>query len=70
MNDTKTTSVMEEYVGKKYLVDFSHEDLEKIFPECRIFVMNENTLVLPNFELDRLRVWLDDDDTVVKIIIG
>ena len=70
MSNPKTTTAMEEYIGKKYLVDFSHEELEDTFSEYRIFVMNKNTLVLPNFELDRLRVWLDDDDIIVKIIIG
>lgn len=70
MNDPKTTTVMEKYIGKKYLVDFSLEDLEDAFSEYIVFVLNKNTLVLPNFELDRLRVWLDDDDIIVKIIIG
>ena len=61
---------MEEYVGKIYKTDFTNADLQREFPEYDIFVSRLGALALANFRPDRLRVWTDDDDKVVKIVTG
>lgn len=70
MTDPKTTPEMEAYVGKIYEQDFTRADLEKAFPTYDIFISNKNALAIANFRPDRLRVWLDDDKSVVKVITG
>ena len=70
MNDPQTTSEMEAYVGKIYEQDFGRTDIEGAFPQYDVFISNKNSLCLANFRPDRLRVWLDDANKVVKVITG
>lgn len=70
MNDPKTTPEMEAYVGKIYEQDFTRADLEEAFPKYDIFISNKNKLALVGFRPNRLRVWLNDDNSVAKIITG
>lgn len=70
MTDPKTTPEMEEYVGKIYEQDFDRADLENAFPKYAVFISKKDALALTNFRPDRLRVWLDDDNKVVKVITG
>lgn len=70
MTDPKTTPEMEAYVGKIYKEDFTRADLEEAFPRHDVFISKKNALALAGFRPDRLRVWLDDDGTVVKVITG
>lgn len=62
------TPEMEKYVGKIYEEDFTRADIEAAFPEYDVFISNKNALSVANLRTDRLRVWLDDDKTVVKVI--
>ncbi len=64
------TEEMEAYVGKIYEQDFTRADIEEAFPQYDVFISNKNALVVANLRTDRLRVWLDDDKTVVKVIAG
>ena len=64
------TEEMEVYVGKIYEEDFTRTDIEQEFPEYDVFISNKNALGMANLRTDRLRVWLDDDKTVVKVIAG
>lgn len=70
MTDPKTTPEMEAYIGKIYDQDFTRADLEEEFPEYDVFISKKNALGLAGFRPDRLRVWLDDDQSVVKVITG
>lgn len=70
MSDPQTTAEMEAYVGKIYEQDFTRTEVEQEFPQYDVFISNKNALALANFRPDRLRVWLDDDNEVVKVIIG
>lgn len=70
MNDPQTTTEMEQYVGKIYEQDFTRTEIEDAFPQHDVFISNKNALGLANFRPDRLRVWLDDDNKVVKVITG
>jgi len=70
MTDPKTTAEMEAYVGKIFEQDFTRKDIENAFPQYDVFISNKNALAIANFRPDRLRVWLDDDNSVVKIITG
>jgi hypothetical protein len=70
MNDPQTTNEMEAYVGKVYEQDFTRADLQEAFPQYDVFISNKNALGLANFRPDRLRVWLDEDNKVVKVITG
>lgn len=70
MSDPKTTPEMEEYVGKVLDVDFTRKEIEKSFPEYDVFISRLGALALAGLRPDRLRVWLDDEDRVVKIITG
>jgi len=70
MTDPTTTPEMETYVGKIYEQDFSRTDIEDAFPQHDIFISKKNALALAGFRPDRIRVWLDDDNTVVKVITG
>ena len=65
-----TTEKMETYVGKIYEQDFTRDDIEQEFPEYDVFISNKNALAIAGLREDRLRVWLDDDKTVVKVIAG
>jgi len=64
------TEEMETYVGKIYEQDFTRDDIEQAFPEYDVFISNMDALSVANLRTDRLRVWLDDDKTVVKVIAG
>ena len=68
--DPKTTPEMEDYVGKVLDVDFTRKELEQKFPDYDVFISKLGALALAGFRPDRLRVWLDDDGKVVKIITG
>ena len=70
MTDPKTTPEMEAYVGKIYNEDFTRFDLEDAFPRYDVFISNKGALSLAGFRPDRLRVWLNDDNSVAKIITG
>lgn len=70
MTDPKTTPEMEAYIGKIYEQDFTRKEIENEFPSHDVFISNKNALALAGFRPDRIRVWLDDDNTVVKIITG
>ena len=70
MSDPMTTPEMEEYIGKTFEVDFTRGDIEQEFPTYEVFISRLGTLALANFRPDRLRVWLDDENKVVKIITG
>ncbi len=70
MTDPKTTPEMDTYVGKIYEQDFTRADIEDEFPSYDVFISKKNALALAGFRPDRLRVWLDDDNTVVKVITG
>lgn len=70
MSDPKTTIEMEEYVGKVLDTDFTRREIEDAFPEYDVFISRLGALAIANFRPDRLRVWLDDEDRVVKIITG
>jgi hypothetical protein len=65
-----TTPEMEAYVGKIFEQDFTRADLEEEFPSFDVFISNKNALALAGFRPDRIRVWLDDDSKVVKVITG
>jgi len=65
-----TTPEMEAYVGQIYEQDFTRTDVEQEFPQYDVFISNKNALALANFRPDRLRIWLDDDNKVVKVITG
>ena len=65
-----TTEEMETYVGKIFEQDFTRTDIEQAFPEYDVFISNKNALAIAGLRTDRLRVWLDDDKTVVKVIAG
>ena len=64
------TPEMEAYVGKIYEQDFTREDIEEEFPQYDVFISNKNALAIAGLRTDRLRVWLDDDRSVVKVIAG
>ncbi len=64
------TEEMETYVGKVYEEDFTRADIEQAFPEYNVFISKKNALSIAGLRTDRLRVWLDDDKTVVKVIAG
>lgn len=70
MSDPKTTPEMEAYVGKVYDVDFTRADIEEQFPEYDVFISKFGALAIANLRVDRLRVWLDENDKVVKVITG
>jgi len=70
MTDPTTTPEMEAYIGKIYEQDFTRADLENEFPRYDVFISKKNALALAGFRPDRIRVWLDDDNSVVKIITG
>lgn len=61
---------LQPYVGKQYEVDFTREDLEEEFPNHSVFISRLGALAIANFRPDRIRVWLDDEDKVVKILTG
>ena len=63
-------SELQAYVGKEFEVDFTREDLEEAFPTHSVFISNKNALALANFRPDRIRVWLNDENEVVKILTG
>ena len=65
-----TTPEMDAYVGKLYEEDFTRSDIEAEFPQYDVFISNKNALAIANLRTDRLRVWLDDDNKVVKVIAG
>lgn len=65
-----TTPEMEAYVGKVFEQDFTRAEIENEFPSYDVFISNKNALALAGFRPGRLRVWLDDDNTVVKVITG
>jgi hypothetical protein len=67
---SEITPEMEAYVGKIYEQDFTRTEVEQAFPQHDVFISNKNSLALANFRPDRLRVWLDDDNKVVKVITG
>ena len=64
------TEEMETYVGKIYEEDFTRADIEQAFPEYNVFISKKNALAIAGLRTHRLRVWLDDDKTVVKVIAG
>lgn len=64
------TEEMEIFVGKVFEEDFTRADIEQAFPEYNVFISRKNALSVANLRTDRLRVWLDDDNTVVKVIAG
>jgi hypothetical protein len=70
MTDPNTTAEMEAYVGKIFEQDFTRADLEQAFPKYDVFISNKNKLALAGFRPDRLRVWLNDDNTVAKVVTG
>ena len=70
MTDPQTTPEMEAYVGKVIDVDFTAEDIQAEFPEYDVRILNLTTLCLANFNPNRLRVWLDADGKVEKVITG
>ncbi len=70
MTYTMITPEMETYVGKIYEQDFTRADIEAAFPEYNVFISKKNALAVANLRTDRLRVWLDDDKTVVEVIAG
>ena len=61
---------LQAYVGKEHEVDFTRKELEQEFPSYDVFISNKNALALANFRPDRIRVWLDDDNKVIKILTG
>lgn len=61
---------LDTYVGQEYNVDFTVRDLEEKFPSYDIFVSQLGALALANFRPDRIRVWLNDENKVVKILTG
>lgn len=63
-------SELQAYVGKEFEVDFTREDLEEAFPSYSVFISQLGALAIANFRPDRIRVWLDDDNKVVKILTG
>ena len=65
-----TTPEMEAFVGKIFEQDFTRAEIEDAFPDHQVFISNKNALALAGFRPGRLRVWLDDDNTVVKVITG
>lgn len=58
------------YVGKEHGVDFTTRELEEKFPTYDIFVSQLGKLALANFRPNRIRVWLDENNKVVKILTG
>lgn len=70
MTDPNTTPEMEAYVGKIYEEDFTRADLEEQFPRYDVFISKKDALTLAGFRSDRLRVWLNDDNSVAKVITG
>ena len=64
------TEEMETFVGKVFEEDFTRTDIEQAFPEYDVFISNKDALAIAGLRTDRLRVWLDDDKTVVKVIAG
>lgn len=70
MTNQTTQEKMDSYVGKIYEKDFTRKDLEKAFPQYDIFISNKNALAIANFRPDRMRVWLDDDNSVMKVVTG
>lgn len=64
------TPEMDAYVGKLFEEDFTRAEIEEAFPEYDIFISNKNALSITGLRTDRLRVWLDDDNKVVKVIAG
>ena len=65
-----TEENFDNYVGKVLGEDFTREDIERDYPEYNIFVSRLGALALAGFKPDRLRVWLDDEDRVVKMVTG
>lgn len=63
-------SELQAYVGKQFEVDFTREDLEETFPKYSVFISKLGALAIANFRPDRIRVWLNDDNEVVKILTG
>ena len=61
---------LQSYVGKLFEVDFTREDLEEAFPTYSVFISKLGALAIANFRPDRIRVWLNDDKEVVKILTG
>ena len=63
-------SELQAYVGKEFEVDFTRYDLEEAFPDYSVFISKLGALAIANFRPDRIRVWLDDESKVVKILTG
>ena len=65
-----TEEEFSKYVGKHYGEDFTKEDLQDEHPKDDVFVARLGALAIANFRPDRIRVWLDDEDRVVKVVRG
>ena len=63
-------SELQSYVGKIFEVDFTRSDLEEEFPSYSVFISKLGALALAGLRPDRIRVWLNDDNEVVKILTG
>jgi len=63
-------SELQAYVGKEFEIDFTREGLEEAFPSHSVFISQLGALAIANFRPDRIRVWLNDDNKVVKILTG
>lgn len=62
----------EQYVGKVLGKDLTVEELGAAFPQYRIAVYKPTTITLAvaGFKPDRLRVWLDPDNKITRMVTG
>jgi len=60
----------EKYIGKTFGEDFTRREIEADFSEHEVFISKLGSLAIANFRPDRLRVWLDENNKVVKIVEG
>lgn len=65
-----TQEDFEEYVGKILNEDFTQREVEEKFPQDNVFVGRLGALGLAGFKPDRIRIWVDDDNRVVKMVRG
>lgn len=60
------------YVGKVLGTDLTVEELQAAFPQYKVAVYKPTTLTLgvAGFKPDRLRVWLDKDSKIERMVTG
>lgn len=60
------------YIGKVLGTDLTVEELQAAFPQYKVAVYKPTTITLAvaGFKPDRLRVWLDRDSKIERMVTG